>query len=221
MNLKLEVGRYYRTRDGRKFGPAEWKDGFFSINGWHYNLHGIHGYRGQTELSFRKLDLIAEWQDEPKQHGIGYTMTKDEIGLTGTLAELGAQVGDVVEWVSDDGVSSLAMAHVGKTHTIQNDGRVMLDGGDGSYWGKLGENDGYAVVKWRIVSRAKPKGPVITETVTRKRIVAGVYGAIKIHDPGSKYVRVNVDAPMSRADLTAAIETLTQIRDAMPHQNHA
>lgn len=60
---------------------------------------------------------------------------------------------------------------------------------------------------------AAKEGPV--RTVVRKEIVPGVYGAVRIHDPGSKYVRVNVDAAMDRDDLTDAIETLTQIRDAL------
>lgn len=63
--VEVVVGGFYKTRDGRKFGPAEWNDGFFSMNGWHYNCHGIHGYRGQTAHSIRKLDLIAEWVNEP------------------------------------------------------------------------------------------------------------------------------------------------------------
>ncbi len=60
---------------------------------------------------------------------------------------------------------------------------------------------------------AANEGPV--RTVTKKEIVPGVYGAVKVHDPGSEYVRINVDAAMDVDELTDAIETLTQIRDAL------
>ena len=64
--MQLEVGKYYRTRDGRKVGPMyktgsedknmEFDDG--SGNGW--TKHGTWLNTCQNER-----DLIAEWTDEP------------------------------------------------------------------------------------------------------------------------------------------------------------
>jgi len=67
--LKIEAGKYYRTRDGRKVGPIEaWRFG-----GWHSDRaeHPLNGgvwlddgtakYAGAKDSP----DLIAEWVDEP------------------------------------------------------------------------------------------------------------------------------------------------------------
>lgn len=63
--IKLEDGEYYRTRDGRKIGPAESKstDGsYFEFEGPWGMLHGGDGvYRGDDA----GLDIIAEWEDGP------------------------------------------------------------------------------------------------------------------------------------------------------------
>lgn len=66
--MKLEVGKYYRTRGGRKAGPLKDFDGSFKgrveddrVEGnrvWYKN--GSHYY---GEMS---LDLISEWEDEMK-----------------------------------------------------------------------------------------------------------------------------------------------------------
>jgi hypothetical protein len=64
--MKIEAGKYYRTRDGRKVGPMS-KDGF---NGdgfpWMYELGaGWWSDTGQrlSEKSRETQDLIAEWTD--------------------------------------------------------------------------------------------------------------------------------------------------------------
>jgi hypothetical protein len=62
-------------------------------------------------------------------------------------------------------------------------------------------------------AKPEPAGPVITETV--KRIVPGVYGAVKISHPNSRYVRVNIDASLEVECIRAAISTLTEIADAL------
>jgi hypothetical protein len=65
MTLKIEAGKYYRTRSGRKAGPARWREGYFSIDGWHYNAAGKCGYDGKEPFDRYKHDIIAEWTDEP------------------------------------------------------------------------------------------------------------------------------------------------------------
>ena len=57
------------------------------------------------------------------------------------------------------------------------------------------------------------EGPV--RTVTKKEIVPGVYGAVEIYDGQSGRVGIKWHGFTSRDELTAAIETLTQIRDAL------
>lgn len=66
--LKIEAGKYYRTRDGRKVGPVTYRDGYFIANLWHYNSAGECGYEGRHDPSHDwrdEHDLIAEWVDEP------------------------------------------------------------------------------------------------------------------------------------------------------------
>ena len=66
--MQLEVGKYYKTRDGRKVGPAtksrSGDPGVFFIDG-----HGLckpDGRFGYGDRDWHKdLDLIAEWTDEP------------------------------------------------------------------------------------------------------------------------------------------------------------
>lgn len=112
----------------------------------------------------------------------------------GTLAEIGAKVGDVVDvfggprWEIIGGCAE-------KGFIINDPVAPMLS----------------RTLPFRIISRASGTGPV--RTVTRKEIVPGVYGNVKVHDPGSKFVRINVDAAMSADELRAAISTLQEIAD--------
>ena len=116
----------------------------------------------------------------------------------GTLEEIGAKVGDVVECIGEGG--NYYFNHC--AYTVVDEPVCGVTIGWYVSWGK-----------WRIVT----KSPV--RNVTCKEIVPGVYGNVKVHDPGSIYVRINVDAAMSTSDLTAAIATLTEIRDAMLYED--
>lgn len=69
--IKLELGKEYRTRNGRKVGPLE-------HNRWSFrDTHPFAGYLGLTRVSYRPdggymiagdgpdcLDIVAEWTDE-------------------------------------------------------------------------------------------------------------------------------------------------------------
>ena len=128
----------------------------------------------------------------------------------GTLKEIGAQVGDVVEFVEwEDGNDEHGAFAIGKHYTHTGN---RLESGIGYFM--IRDAGGHI---FRIISRASdtPASPVRTVTTTRQEIVPGVYGAVKVHDPGSVFVRINIDAAMSAADLTAAINTLTEIRYAI------
>lgn len=65
--MQLEVGKYYKTRDGSKIGPmvaTSLPDYCFTTDreNW-YMLDGTHAFEDNT--SNPQLDLIAEWTDEP------------------------------------------------------------------------------------------------------------------------------------------------------------
>jgi hypothetical protein len=126
----------------------------------------------------------------------------------GTLAEIGAQVGDVVEYTA-----------IGEPHFIARSFTFA-----GWHYGipydidmKIGGNSNLRTddeCKFRIIRRAsdakpEPQGPVITETV--KRIVPGVYGAVGVQDG----CLVNVAYMRTAPELRAAIATLTEIADAL------
>lgn len=64
--LKIEAGKFYKTRDGRKVGPMERREGFLFHEGWHYNASGECCYRGRSGDCVQKdREIIAEWIDEP------------------------------------------------------------------------------------------------------------------------------------------------------------
>lgn len=64
MTLQLREGGYYKTRDGRKLGPAKggWSRGRFEFVGEWDSMHEADGTYCGTD---RNLDLIAEWTDGP------------------------------------------------------------------------------------------------------------------------------------------------------------
>lgn len=74
MALQLEVGKYYRTRDGRKVGPMEKQEGgwygCFGKEGWGYHPNGNWGQLtgglnvDERDPSRVARDLIAPWHDE-------------------------------------------------------------------------------------------------------------------------------------------------------------
>lgn len=58
--LKIEAGKYYKTRDGRKVGPI-------TFNGSNFGLLGESIYYSDGSISSshpHQGDLISEWQDE-------------------------------------------------------------------------------------------------------------------------------------------------------------
>lgn len=72
--LTIEAGKFYKTRDGRKVGPAE----DYCIHGWSgwsfgefiYQRDGKHGdgddnHNPRCIPNQPRLDIIAEWVDEP------------------------------------------------------------------------------------------------------------------------------------------------------------
>ena len=127
---------------------------------------------------------------------------------TGTLEELQVKAGDVVE-----------------NNYSRDQYEVKVNAsGDLANWNIKDGLWGVAVKDswqdYRIVSRAA-KGPVITETVTRKRIVAGVYGKVSVLQSNGWWFALTdkgdgvPHVEMSRADLIAARDVFNQLIDAL------
>lgn len=83
MALKIEAGKYYRTRDGRKVGPMV-RPAKPDEYPWHGTgpLGNCIWYRSEGgkfhgPIMQNALDLIAEWTDEPT--GPVRTVTRKEI----------------------------------------------------------------------------------------------------------------------------------------------
>lgn len=137
--------------------------------------------------------------------GITETQTGvNEMKTIGTLEEIGAQVGDVVEWRGEF-VHKISKIESGPMYYSESceDGSCLTD-----------------IPDWRIISHAA-KSPV--RTVTRKEIVPGVYGKVNVADTAGQWIEIefirdygHTGRPrLTASDLTAAIATLTEIRDAM------
>lgn len=83
--MKLEVGKYYRTRDGRKAGPVYETSNCNFPFGACVDDGDRQGYTAKGCWLFREekhhLDLIAEWTDEPDAQPAGpvRTITRKEI----------------------------------------------------------------------------------------------------------------------------------------------
>lgn len=123
----------------------------------------------------------------------------------GTLAEIGAKVGDVVEMVDIADGYTLAKGHL----KISEHGNAET--GDGGWYEQ--KYDKRYSRKYRIVSREPTEStssPV--RTVTRKEIVPGVYGKVCVSNDGKSF---GVHCLETRADILAAIATLQQIAEAL------
>lgn len=157
------------------------------------------------------------WDDDCTEywlHSIGYDCEYVEDAQmkleVGTLAEIGAQVGDVVDRVFDGGTS--------ERHVIE--GIEKIEHGIYKWEYRLTLSDyGTGIFddeQFRIISRAQPQptGPVITEIVTTKRIVPGVYGMVRIEDISDR-IGILVDDYFTRADLIAARDVFNQLIEAM------
>lgn len=105
MAIKIEEGKYYRTRDGRKVGPMSvWRaytdeDGgpLFDCEGGEFsgNYWSSDGSNGEPDvINDPDFDLIAEWGEGPVR-----TVTRKEI-VPGTYGVL--SVKEVAPWHSGD-----------------------------------------------------------------------------------------------------------------------
>lgn len=70
--MQIEEGKFYRTRDGRKVGPAmhrahSWYPWVCDLGNGIISTYTDGGYRIQGEVD--SLDLVAEWVDAPEPGG--------------------------------------------------------------------------------------------------------------------------------------------------------
>ena len=66
--FRLEAGKFYRTRDGRKEGPLRaWGPVFEGKKLWHTGRYSVFGHGGRFPRGwpYSMDDLVAEWIDEP------------------------------------------------------------------------------------------------------------------------------------------------------------
>lgn len=75
-SLRIEAGKYYKTRDGRKVGPMRgpeyshyWGDDAMRCGDESYSMDGRC-----YDFGIANEDLIAEWQDEPTGSTAGFTV---------------------------------------------------------------------------------------------------------------------------------------------------
>ena len=65
--MKVEVGKFYKTRDGRKVGPMRFG---YGVRGYDWDAGGVYGTcqfysdTGKADDG-HEFDLIAEWTDTP------------------------------------------------------------------------------------------------------------------------------------------------------------
>lgn len=186
--MKIKVRKSYRTRGGDRVKITS-KD-----NDYSYPYHGCNNVTYTslgTEFVYVESvnDLIAEWTETPE---------------VGTLQEIGAKVGDVVELVAWGPVWNECNDHArGKHFTVGED---RLDSGNEYFM--IGDALG-SDKKWRIISRAN-QGPVreVTTRVVPNQCVIG-------HVEVTKYGKIWMRHVTTADELTDAIQTLTVIRDAM------
>lgn len=107
--MKMEVGKYYRTRDGEKVGPMKKQnDATYPFCGQMGDVRNPSftedGYFWQNKTEYID-DLIAEWTDEPaspQPAGPVRTITRKEI-VPGTYGDVFVDDDGTVKvgWMSD------------------------------------------------------------------------------------------------------------------------
>lgn len=121
--LKIEAGKYYKTRDGRKVGPTRTGGQYIYVEGRSYYYDGRRCRSHETAG-----DLISEWQDEtpspirtvtrreivPGQYGLIEVVDVDENGASiwlprngrfhsETLREMAHTLNQIAEVLQENG----------------------------------------------------------------------------------------------------------------------
>lgn len=66
--MQIEIGKYYRTRDGRKVGPAKYYGKGTRATEWIVLWNGEDHYHysedGKSCLNVYEDDLVSEWEED-------------------------------------------------------------------------------------------------------------------------------------------------------------
>jgi hypothetical protein len=168
--MKIEAGKYYKTRDGRKVGPittSATRGWPWEVNGGKYDSTIRTRWAWRDDGSFQEdethtLDLIAEWTDGPaftvgaKVRVTSDAYGKEQLGKTGRVVEVGRSGSLDIEIEYDE---PLIHANGLKRNQYRSDDLELI-----------------------------PDGPV--RTVTRREVVEGVYAHVAVcpHEPGTVLV---------------------------------
>lgn len=149
--MKIESGKYYRTRDGRKVGPIGYNS-YITNYGKFFSGETFWDEFGRLYQSTKETDydLIAEWTEDDDLNAIcderqdGPFVREPE---TGTLADLDVKPGDVVEWFNTSVVNPMEVisASIITSGAFEGQVEAVLSGyGSGIF----------SVEQFRIISRA-------------------------------------------------------------------
>jgi len=102
--MKIEAGKFYKTRDGRKVGPMDWVDSRFtsipSAGYWKDDERRSWYENGRITWEGEELpgDIISEWQDTPPTQGPIREVRRREIlpGVYGAIYVDGSHAGNMV-----------------------------------------------------------------------------------------------------------------------------
>lgn len=103
--MKIEAGKYYRTRDGKKAGPLVLPPSRDGAEGW-VDGDVFHSWRDNGKFLLiggeHDLDLVAEW--EPTGPVVTETVKRINPGIYGKLNITGTYQKNRVtlDWVTDD-----------------------------------------------------------------------------------------------------------------------
>lgn len=143
VTLKIEGGKFYKTRAGRKVGPVRLKathgsDGPYRIDGlWNYLENGLVGSISNGD---HKDDLIAEWIDEPVAKASTTTASNDN-------AQPKFKVGDRVDVT---GNRPYLISKIGQS------GIVEIVHGVGEYTVKLDNSGSFSFIDAELTLAATP-----------------------------------------------------------------
>lgn len=143
VTLKIEGGKFYKTRAGRKVGPVRLRathgsDGPYRIDGlWNYLENGLVGSISNGD---HKDDLIAEWIDEPVAKASTTTASNDN-------AQPKFKVGDRVDVT---GNRPYLISKIGQS------GIVEIVHGVGEYTVKLDNSGSFSFIDAELTLAATP-----------------------------------------------------------------
>lgn len=191
--MKIEAGKYYKTRDGRKVGPITkgqepYKDGRPAP--WPFRF-GIFWYRsdgfscpGEAQLHNDDDDLISEWVETTDiEVGAKYIfLDPHSVDTTGAYFTKGKSY--MLKYINRYGEP------------------VLID--------KRGKEHEWAIGHFKLSFKKECLSPI--RTVTRLEIVPGSYGVIQVHKDG----KIGMLPSVKSADqLREAAHILNQIAEVL------